>query len=174
MVAGGGAEADLALLCQSCGLCCDGSLFGRVDLEPDEIEPARKHRLRIVGSGKAFEQPCAALAKSGEGTGERRCSIYGERPRACRRFTCRLYDRQRREAHEGGALEARLQVVRRVHSLLAWLAASGLTRADFERAASSSEQASGGGAGGGGVSDALQAYLELTRTLEEDFARGAR
>ena len=108
-------EAELEALCRSCGLCCDGALFGRVELQPDEVEPARRHRLHVVAGGKAFEQPCSALVRR---DGDAVCAAYDERPRACRRFVCRLYERHRRE---GGPLEARLAAVARVRSLLASL-----------------------------------------------------
>ncbi|HEY1956480.1 MAG TPA: hypothetical protein VGH28_12735 [Polyangiaceae bacterium] len=101
-------ERDLEALCRSCGLCCDGSLFGRVPLEPGEVDCAKKNRLRVIPSGASFEQPCRAFA----GT----CRVYDERPRACHAFECRLYDRHRRE---GGPLEARLASVRRARELLA-------------------------------------------------------
>lgn len=99
---------ELTTLCKSCGLCCDGSLFGRVDLTPEELPLARKNRLHVVND-RAFEQPCAAL-----GVGNA-CAIYDERPHACRRFTCRLYARH---AREGGPLEPRLAIVRRARELL--------------------------------------------------------
>jgi Fe-S-cluster containining protein len=117
---------ELETLCRACGLCCDGSLFGRVELEPDEVEPAR--RLNVLTH---FDQPCPALATSG-------CTIYRDRPRSCRRFTCRLYERHRRE---GGPLDARLAVVRRARALLA------------------------------GLDRAAPVPAELTRLLDEDFAR---
>jgi hypothetical protein len=61
--------------------------------------------------------------------GERHiCSIYRDRPRACRRFVCRLHERHRRE---GGPIEARLVAVRRVRELISDLEASRLTAADF-------------------------------------------
>ena len=101
-------ERELETLCKSCGLCCDGSLFGRVPLEPGERDAARKNRLRVVASGASFEQPCAAFA----GT----CRAYDDRPRACRAFVCRLHERHRLE---GGPLEARLASVRRARELLA-------------------------------------------------------
>jgi hypothetical protein len=134
-------DTDLARLCQSCGLCCDGSLFGRVGLQPEEVEPARKMRLRVVESGKAFDQPCAAL-EADQGC---RCSIYDERPLACRNFVCRLYDRHRRE---GGPLEPRLASVRRVRELLAYLEASSPR-----------------------PGDTTQAFSELVQRLDDDFAR---
>jgi hypothetical protein len=153
-------QSELATLCGACGLCCDGSLFGRVDLVPEEVEPARRNRLHVLDDGRAFEQPCSALAVVGGG--RRECSIYGERPLACRRFMCRLYDRHRRE---GGPLEPRLAAVRRVRELAADLEASGLSPGDFEGEPS---KVDGGGREG---SLARRAFAELTRRLEEDFAR---
>lgn len=158
------AEADLAILCRSCGLCCDGSLFGRVDLEPEEVEPARRHRLRLVRGDHAFEQPCAAFDTSGPAA-DRRCFIYDERPRSCHRFTCRLYERYRTE---GGPVESRIAVVRRVRQLVACLEASGLTAADLEVARSSRQQADPR------IATAMAAYLELMRSLEDDFSRARR
>ena len=159
----GEAKGDLEVLCQSCGLCCDGSLFGRVDLEPEEVEAARRHRLRVLPGARGFEQPCAALASSGPGLATRRCSIYGERPASCRRFACRLYDRHLRE---GGPIEERLRVVRRARDLAASLEASGLVPSDFESGSSSLRPLAPR------VARAMPAYLELTRSLEEHFARG--
>jgi Fe-S-cluster containining protein len=136
-------DDELAMLCQSCGLCCDGSLFGRVRLEAEEVEPARKRRLRVLDSGKGFEQACSALAGLEGESGRRICSIYSARPRACRTFVCRLHERHRRE---GGPIEPRLVAVRRVRELVGYLEASGMTAADL--------------AGEGGMTEAL-----------EDFAR---
>ncbi|MGH7440949.1 MAG: YkgJ family cysteine cluster protein [Polyangiaceae bacterium] len=149
---------ELEILCQSCGMCCDGSLFGRVDLEPGEMESARRHRLYLVHGGKAFEQPCVALVPVGASPGGRTCAIYAERPGSCRRFVCRLYDRHRRE---GGPLEPRLEAVRRVRALAADLEARGLAPADFEAA----------GPGSRPDEAAVRAFTELTARLEEDFAR---
>ena len=66
-------------LCLDCGLCCDGGLFPRASLEgggprsavltPDPENPG------------FFTQPCVAL----DGC---RCTIYEDRPTACRRFEC--------------------------------------------------------------------------------------
>jgi Fe-S-cluster containining protein len=115
-------EADLSALCQACGLCCDGSLFGRVDLEPAEVDRARRRRLRVIASGKSFEQPCSALAEAPEGPGGRRsCTFYEERPLSCRRFVCRLHEELRRETE---SFEGALAVVRRARSLLASLDAA--------------------------------------------------
>jgi Fe-S-cluster containining protein len=152
-------RTDAELLCQSCGLCCDGSLFGRARLEPAEVETARSKRLRVLDDGRGFEQPCPALVAILAG-GRRTCSIYDERPLACRSFKCRLYDRHRRE---GGPIESRLAAVRRVRELVASLEASGLTPADFDVERSA-------GFGSPGVL-AEQMFAELKLRLEEDFAR---
>jgi Fe-S-cluster containining protein len=136
-------KGELETLCGACGLCCDGSLFGRVGLETEEVLGARKNHLHVLPSGKSFEQPCSALG-AGEATdGSRSCAVYAERPRACQRFVCRLYERHRRE---GGPLEPRLGSVRRARGILAEMEASG--RIPDEKT-----------------------YGELLRLLEEDFAR---
>jgi hypothetical protein len=141
----------LETLCQSCGLCCDGSLFGRATLRPEERGPARKNALRVLDHTNAFEQPCSALATveapSGDLAGplpRRSCSIYLERPLSCRRFTCLLYERHRRE---GGPLEPRLEAVRRVRLLLSHLEVLGLGPEEL---------------------------AELTQRLQDDFARATR
>jgi Fe-S-cluster containining protein len=151
-------ESELAILCQSCGLCCDGSLFGRVDLGPEEVESARRRRLRVIHGGRGFEQPCAALERPDAGREQRRCSIYDERPLSCRRFTCRLHERQRQH---GGPIEEPLAVVRRVRHLVALLEASGLDPADLAGSDPVEPRAE----------PAVRAYRELTRILEDDFAR---
>jgi hypothetical protein len=155
-------DDDLTSLCRSCGLCCDGSLFGRVSLQHEEVEQARRNRLRVLESGKAFEQPCSALMPLEAGVdGRRTCSIYHERPLPCRGFVCRLYDRHRRE---GGPLEPRLAAVRRARELLADVEGSRPKPAAFEGDLAMDAQ------GAQGV-PATRAWLELMRRLEDDFAR---
>jgi hypothetical protein len=132
-------EGDLTTLCRSCGLCCDGSLYGRAVLEPHEVEPARKNGLRVLGNGKGFSQPCAALV-------DRACAVYDARPATCRRFTCRLYERHRRE---GGPLEPRLAAVRRVRELLAALEGQRVV----------------------GEATSAPEFSELVQRLHDDFAR---
>jgi len=137
-------KAELEALCGACGLCCDGSLFGRVGLDPGELEGALRARLPVVQNGRSFEQPCPALKRAGDDS-TRVCSIYHERPAACRRFVCRLYDRHDRQ---GGPLEARVASVRRVRELLAAV--------------------EGAGAPAGIETSTLR---EVARHLEADFAR---
>jgi hypothetical protein len=147
-------------------MCCDGSLFGFVPLRRHELEVARRHRLHVVASGRGFEQPCSALALH-ESSDDRttRCTIYSERPEACRAFTCRLYDRQRRE---GDPVDGAIRRVRHVRALVDALRAMRLEPADF---------AEGGPPGKLAALKpslavrAREAYAELTQSLETDFSR---
>jgi len=41
-------DVDRRALCQACGLCCDGTLFGRARLAPSEVRSAMRRRLRYV------------------------------------------------------------------------------------------------------------------------------
>lgn len=78
-------------LCRSCGLCCDGTLFGHVPVTRDEANGLR-HRLPIVRAtderGDRIEQGCAAL-------GPRGCDVYDVRPAACADYQCTLLRRVR-------------------------------------------------------------------------------
>ena len=74
-------------LCTRCGLCCDGTLFGDVELT-GRREATRLELLGLDVDGddadaELLALPCGAL----RGT---RCSIYAARPRCCRTFECRL------------------------------------------------------------------------------------
>jgi|LauGreDrversion4_2_1035121.scaffolds.fasta_scaffold62340_4 Fe-S-cluster containining protein len=73
-------------LCTQCGLCCDGTLFGRVELLlADDVEGLKAHGFRIVAGLKPrFAQPCPALAP------DCTCRIYAQRPQQCRAFDCAL------------------------------------------------------------------------------------
>jgi uncharacterized protein len=73
-------------LCLACGLCCDGTLFSKVRLNPDDaIEPLRTEGLPVsLGGEPEFVQPCTALQS------DCRCRVYVVRPSQCRKFECRL------------------------------------------------------------------------------------
>jgi hypothetical protein len=77
-------------LCQHCGLCCDGTLFGTVPLHPaDEVAQLRNAGIAIIASGDdghAFAQPCVCYEK-------KLCAIYVHRPQACVDFKCKLLKR---------------------------------------------------------------------------------
>ncbi|RKH28429.1 YkgJ family cysteine cluster protein [Corallococcus praedator] len=76
----------LSTLCLHCGMCCDGTLFTQVPLQPNESGALTRLGLPLTtreDGGTVLPQPCAAL----EG---RRCTAYLERPEACRRYRCQL------------------------------------------------------------------------------------
>lgn len=74
---------DSSNICLACGLCCDGTLIGFVQLEPKEI-PAIAELMEIEndhGNG-LFLQPCAKYCDG--------CTIYSSRPKQCASFKCGL------------------------------------------------------------------------------------
>lgn len=75
-------------LCLRCGLCCDGTLFTRTPLLPDEAEALRARSAEVTPCARSgtpgLRQPCAALDGS-------RCTIYADRPASCRRYECLLH-----------------------------------------------------------------------------------
>ena len=96
-------------LCTACGLCCNGVLFGDVELQPGDAA-RRLAELGLPwqrqGRKQKAGQPCACF----EG---KLCRIYAERPIRCRTFECRLLARaQRGEIETAAALRAIRQVRR--------------------------------------------------------------
>jgi len=98
---------ELAELCRACGACCTGVMFGVVELDDGELSVALRRRLHVVPETNAFPQPCAAHDGS-------KCTVYDERPRGCRNYSCALY---RRHAEEGGQIEQKLALVSRIRVL---------------------------------------------------------
>ncbi|MBN8420849.1 MAG: YkgJ family cysteine cluster protein [Verrucomicrobia bacterium] len=76
-------------LCAACGMCCDGTMFQIVRMQPGEV-PAKlgKMGLKIrCRDGEYYmEQPCSALV-------EKRCTVYEQRPVRCRLFNCQQLGR---------------------------------------------------------------------------------
>jgi len=78
-------------LCLACGLCCDGTLFDLVKLEPnDDARKLKELGLPVtISRGKEpvarFPQPCAALCE------DRTCRLYADRPKQCRVFECGVF-----------------------------------------------------------------------------------
>ena len=89
-------------LCTRCGLCCDGTLFGDVELT------GRREATRLEGLGldvDADDADVELLALPCAGLRGRRCGVYPHRPRCCRTFECRLLqEAQRGEISVEGAL----------------------------------------------------------------------
>jgi hypothetical protein len=84
-------------LCAACGMCCDGTMFQIVRMQPGD-SPAELGRLGLkirCRDGEFFmEQPCAALR-------ENCCTVYEKRPTRCRLFHCQ----QLRRVESGDATE---------------------------------------------------------------------
>ncbi len=107
-------------LCTRCGLCCDGTLLGDVEL----TGPAEAARLELLGldvdtddaDTELLALPCAGL----RGT---RCSVYTQRPRCCRTFECRLLQDARQGLVTVDVALARIatakQQIRKVEGILA-------------------------------------------------------
>lgn len=126
---------DLSRICASCGLCCNGTLFGLVDLAPHEIATAKKNRLPVLIADESgavcFTLPCPRHV-GGEG-----CSIYAERPAVCAGYECFLLTR----ARNGSPVERETERARRARELLAKCRAAGVVIHDAVREGLSRAQA---------------------------------
>ena len=79
----------VAQLCPACGLCCNGVLFGDVELRRgDDASHLARLGVDLVPKGRktAFSQPCSCF----DG---KLCGIYADRPKQCRAFECGLLKR---------------------------------------------------------------------------------
>ena len=76
--------SDLLNICLSCGLCCDGTLIGFVQLESEELSVVRELMvIEEVDENGFFYLPCKNLGCNG-------CKIYSQRPKQCGKFKCRV------------------------------------------------------------------------------------
>lgn len=101
----------LSELCRSCGLCCDGSLFGHVRLSSDEVLRLKALRIATVKYADGtlrLRQCCTAL----EG---KACGIYFSRPEGCRVYVCDLGEAV---TAEETPLEEALAIVLEAHQLI--------------------------------------------------------
>lgn len=159
-------------LCTQCGLCCDGTLFGDVELR------GRREAIRLAALGLDVDSddadvellalPCAGL----RGT---RCGVYAHRPQCCRTFECRLLQQaQRGEVTAVDALSriraAKAQVTR-VRTLLAGLEPrGGVSLPLAERVANALEGAPGGPLAASRQRRTLErAMAALARTIRGTF-----
>jgi len=105
-------------LCSACGMCCDGTMFQIVRMQPGEV-PAELGKLglkiRCRGGEYYMEQPCSALR-------EKRCTVYDQRPVRCRLFNCQQLGRvERGETTESEAMAMIIEtraLVERVSGLI--------------------------------------------------------
>lgn len=76
-------------LCPACGMCCNGVLFGDVELQPqDDAKRLATLGMELFRKGqkRCFNQPCACFDGKW-------CRIYENRPNRCCTFECRLLQR---------------------------------------------------------------------------------
>lgn len=81
--------SDGSALCVACGLCCQGVLHDKGDLRDDEVEHAFSIGMivtRDLKQGVSYGLPCPLLKDTA-------CSVYEERPSACRGYRCGLLQR---------------------------------------------------------------------------------
>lgn len=72
-------------ICLPCGLCCNGTLIGHVQLDKEEL-PRLKEFMDIEdedGNG-FFLQPCNKYCNG--------CTVYSKRPKQCASFNCGLLE----------------------------------------------------------------------------------
>ena len=83
----------IAKICPACGLCCNGVLFGDVELQrEDDAKLLTKLGVNLFRKGRktAFTQPCDCLVNG-------LCRIYADRPKRCATFDCGLLKRVQRD-----------------------------------------------------------------------------
>ena len=69
-------------ICLSCGLCCDGTLVGFVQLDSEELSLLRQLMdIEETDENGMFFLPCNKFDCNG-------CNIYSQRPKACSNFEC--------------------------------------------------------------------------------------
>jgi Fe-S-cluster containining protein len=81
-------------LCVTCGMCCDGTLFHIVRMQPSDSVSALNVlglKLKKKKGQNCIEQPCPMLK-------QQQCSIYAGRPERCRLFECELLKRLANES----------------------------------------------------------------------------
>ncbi|WP_162054955.1 YkgJ family cysteine cluster protein [Pontibacter pamirensis] len=74
---------DSVNICLSCGLCCDGTVIGFVQLGREEVPVLREFIDMENANGEGFFlQPCNNYCDG--------CTIYSKRPKQCASFKCGL------------------------------------------------------------------------------------
>ncbi len=157
-------------LCTRCGLCCDGTLLGDVEL----TGPAEAARLELLGldvdtddgDGDVLPLPCAAL----RGT---TCSVYAQRPRSCRAFECRLLQETQRGDVSGHDALARISdaraLVQQVKKRLAQMEARPVRLPLEERVADAIASAASGPRAARRAAELDAAMAALTRAIRTTF-----
>ncbi|MEM8848922.1 MAG: YkgJ family cysteine cluster protein [Pseudomonadota bacterium] len=77
-------------VCVSCNMCCDGSMFDRVEVAPSDLDRMSDRsdvRTDTAEGYRYLKQGCGRLGADG------RCGCYAERPSRCRIYNCQLVGR---------------------------------------------------------------------------------
>lgn len=167
------AEA-ISQLCPKCGLCCNGVLFGDVELQRgDDAKLLSKLGVEFFRKGRktAFSQPCSCLVNG-------LCRIYADRPQRCTTFDCGLLKRvQAGKATPAAALKKIAEAKRRADEVLKLVRLLGNTDEDLplnqrysvviaEPIDMSADEADIERRG-----ELMMAVSKLVETLEHDFLR---
>lgn len=102
------------LLCVSCGLCCNGTIFGKVFLKPaDDEAPLEAGGIEIQTkeTEKFFELSCAAHQ-------ENCCQVYAVRPTNCRSYQCELLKKYESGSVSWRAAQSRISQARTLREKL--------------------------------------------------------
>ena len=105
-------ELEGKSICLDCGLCCDGTMFHAIDLDPsDDVDLLRGRGAVLISDdlSRRFQQPCVGFDGSC-------CTVYESRPTACRTYVCSLLESV--NAGDTTVADARL-VIRRARELSA-------------------------------------------------------
>lgn len=94
-------------LCLSCGLCCDGTLIGFVELNHEELPALRKlMEIEDESNHGFFLQPCNKYCNG--------CTIYADRPTRCESFKCKLLTSVEQMTLDSTAARERIFAVRQL------------------------------------------------------------
>lgn len=164
----------ISQLCPKCGLCCNGVLFGDVELQRgDDAKSLSKLGVEFFRKGRktAFSQPCACLVNG-------LCRIYADRPQRCATFDCGLLKRvQSGKTPPAVALKKITEAKRRADEVLKLVRLLGNTDEDLplnqrysaviaEPIDMSADEADIERRG-----ELMMAVSKLVETLERDFLR---
>lgn len=74
---------DSLNICLSCGICCDGTVIGFVQLDQEELPVVRELMdIEDENDNGFFLLPCSSYCDG--------CTIYSKRPKQCINFNCKL------------------------------------------------------------------------------------
>lgn len=108
---------DATNICLSCGLCCDGTLIGFVQLDAEELPAVKEFMdIEVVQGNGVFLHPCDKYCDG--------CTVYAKRPRQCASFQCGLLKSvEQQELDFNAAVETVQEVKQRKQAIESKIAA---------------------------------------------------